>query len=113
MSRYQNVRYRKDKNPAKPAAQAPRDVPKPDEAYRQRLRRLYEAVYKSAHGETVDAALRRTERLLQIHDREAEKVLAAEPKEGYRWTVSPAMYLRLQAQLEAQQKRQDALQDEC
>jgi hypothetical protein len=114
MSRYHSVR------PKNPSHQQPKPgaAPLPSEAQIEqaaieRLEKATSELYKLRHGDTIDAAIARTNRLLAIHDREAEKVVADEPVGGYRWTVSPAICVRLETQLAALEARRDKLMEEC
>ena len=111
MSRYPNVRpKKKDRGRHQSTRQ-----PSRQEAELQRLRELQRAaeeLFTERGGARIDAAIKRADRLLAIQDREAEALLADEPH-PHRWTVSPQMILRLQAEIERLQKRREELMDEC
>ncbi|MCB9895625.1 MAG: hypothetical protein H6839_14355 [Planctomycetes bacterium] len=110
MSRYPNVRGKKDRGRRHTPTQ-----PSPREADAKRFEAMQQAVaelYLERGGDRIDAAIKRADRLLALHDREAEGLLADEPR-PHRWTVSPQMILRLQAEVERLQKRREELMEDC
>lgn len=110
MSRYPNVRGKKDRGRRHDAHQ-----PSPREAEVKRIEAMHNAardLYLERGGDRIDAASKRADRLLAIHDREAEALLEGEPR-SHRWTVSPQMILRLQAEIERLGKRREELMDDC
>lgn len=76
------------------------------------IRELAERLYEEQGGKAIDAAIKRMERLLELHDREAEKLLNAEVT-SHRWQVSPSMVIRLQREMEREEARRQALREEC
>ena len=69
-------------------------------------------IYRQSGGDLIDGAIERAKRLLAIHDREAKELLA-NPKPGYRWTISPSIALQWQKELGRQHERQEQLKAEC
>lgn len=104
-----NRRHKLNLRPKEDAQAAPdADEPKTEQAVRDLAHQLYE----QKGGEAIDAAIKRMERLLELHDREAEKLLTSEVT-NHRWQVSPSMVIRLQREVERDEARRQALREEC
>jgi hypothetical protein len=89
MSRYPHVKPRPQKQ------HKPTTVKSADEALNQDALKLY----RLKGGEFIEAAIKRLEKLLALHDREMQEA-DVESLAKKRWLVSPSMVLRLQRDLE-------------
>lgn len=105
MSRYQPVR-------PKPGRPAGKPQPTPDEAQQRFLKAVQQAadaLYLKSDGASIDKAIERAERTLELFDREVERLASADADEKPKWLVSPAIALRWQRELERQQERKQTL----
>ena len=84
----------------------------PESRTEQTVRELAHQLFEEKGGKAIDAAIKRMERLLDLHDREAEKLLTSEVA-SHRWQVSPSMVIRLQREVEREETRRQALREEC
>lgn len=99
MSRYPHVRPRPQQHKPAPAKSA-------EQTLDQDALRLY----RLKGGEFIEAAIKRLEKLLALHDREMQEP-DIESLGKKRWLVSPSMVLRLQRELERYLKiRADLIQ---
>lgn len=98
-----NLRPKVDGQPAPEA---------PESNTEQAIRDLAHQLYEQKGGNAIDAAIKRMERLLELHDREAEKLLTSEVV-SHRWQVSPSMVIRLQREVEREEARRQKLREEC
>ena len=98
-----NLRPKEDKQAASEARESKTE---------QAIRELAHQLFEQKGGGAIDAAIKRMERLLELHDREAEKLLTSEVT-NHRWQVSPSMVIRLQREVEREEERRQALREEC
>ena len=111
MSRYHPVRPKASKAKSQ-RREAPSHKTSSEETLVKTIRDAADALYLERDGASIDKAIKRAERTLELFDRELERV-GAPDAEKPKWLISPSVALRWQRELERQQKRKDDLYKEC
>jgi hypothetical protein len=113
MSRYHPVRPKKDTHAH--SAPQPAAPAQPAEEVKQRIEQSRAKFYELLDGPHLDGAIARWQRVLDLHDREAQAMLAAEPDPAkpHRWAVGPSMALRAEKHLDALKLRKKEIEDEA
>ena len=77
------------------------------------IRRELTQLYLKLGGEDIDRAITRDRKVLAEHERELDHVATLPFDKPYRWRIAPSVGLRVQKDLERQQKRKAELRAEC
>jgi hypothetical protein len=114
MSRYHPVKPRKGK---KKKQRQQNTEPQPEEMsyeerYRMSVKKTADEIYQQRYGDSIDAAIRRAERTLELYDKDLENQDQDNDSQR-RWKITPTASLQWQRELERQQKRKDELYKEC
>lgn len=119
MSRYHSVRPKAAKAKSKRTEALGREVSPAvspavsnEKKLMKTIRDAADALYLERDGASIDKAIKRAERTLELFDRELERV-ASPDAERPKWLISPSVALRWQRELERQQERRDTLKNEC
>jgi hypothetical protein len=80
--------------------------PTPADQPRSDRERAVADAFKRLGGERFERDVARLDRLLEVHDREVEKLLAGDA-DKHRWQVSPAMVVRIQREIQQLLHRRD------
>ena len=111
MSRYHPVRPKASKAKSQ-RREAPSHKTSSEETLVKTIRDAADALYLERDGASIDKAIKRAERTLELFDRELERV-GAPDAEKPKWLISPSVALRWQRELERQQERRETLRSEC
>jgi len=110
MSRYHRVKPKPEsrQNQNKPSR---REELSDQQQLLKTIQEATDALYAESGGFSIDAAIARAQKTLELYDRELDAVSSSDEK--HRWKISPSVALRWERELERQQKRREDLRAEC